>query len=127
RNNFLPDNNNINYGAFCTILMFRAMKKIKIILIICTLYCISACQTLDLNPLDAGSSGNWYSSAEEIEMSLKGLYRHEFWPTQFNNSWDDDLQYRNTLAEINAGTVSSTWPVAKEYWDNAYKNIARAN
>lgn len=103
------------------------MKSIKIIFGICIIWCINACQTLDLNPLDAGASGNWFSSETEIEMSLKGLYRHDFWTTQFSNIWDDDGQNRNTLAEITAGTVNSNWATAKDYWDIAYRNIARAN
>lgn len=101
------------------------MKKINIYLL-GILLIFTGCQDLDINPLDTGSSGNWYSTQTEIEMSVKGLYRDDFWPIS-SFSWDDDNQERNSLSPITNGTISSEWSSPKTYWDNSYKAIARAN
>lgn len=98
---------------------------------ICFLYglliiSIVGCQDLDLNPLDTGSSNNWYQTETHFEMSLKGLYRVPFWKVP-DDSWSDDFQYRNFLSFVAGGTITSENGEVKLIWDNMYKAISRAN
>ena len=46
------------------------MKKIVFIISILMAFTFSACIDLDLNPLSEGSSENWYTTKQEIEMSV---------------------------------------------------------
>jgi hypothetical protein len=90
----------------------------------CTL--LFSCSDLDLNPLSEGSSGNWYSTEEEIVMSVDDLFRDVFWPVD-NQDWDDDYLYRENLTPINNGSITSEWGDNATRWLNAYKAIGRAN
>lgn len=103
------------------------MKTLRnIISIYGILFCLISCQDLNLNPLDTGSSGNWYETEKEFEMSLKGLYRVPFW-NRPSDSWTDDYQYRNTLSFVTGGTITPENGEVKTIWDNMYKAISRAN
>lgn len=87
---------------------------------------MASCGSLDLNPLSQGSSETWNSNAEEIEMSLNGLYKDAFWMTD-NDSWTDDWEYRTTLTEINTATLTGQTTFIRTWWLNTYKAISRAN
>ena len=106
------------------------MKKYLISLIIIFL-AITACEDLNLNPLSEGSSETWFSTKDEIRMSVNDLYRHAFWVPDLDNggrgSWTDDWTSRNTLSSITAGTINGEWGIVVERWRNSYKAIARAN
>ena len=54
------------------------MKKILSITSILMAFTFSACVDLNLNPLSEGSSENWYTTKQEIEMSVNDFYRTEF-------------------------------------------------
>ena len=103
------------------------MKGLKSILFsIFILLNFSACQDLDLNPLSEAASGNWYSSEEEMDMSIYGLFRTTFW--QINDEfWADDQHIRNTLNAINNGSLNGETSFVVTKWQTAYKAIARAN
>jgi len=96
----------------------------SIILLIIVFF--ASCQDLNLNPLYYGSSENWYSSEEELEMSVNGLYRSVFW-SRAEDSWDDDFQSRATVSSITGGTINGESSEVKTLWANSYKAIARAN
>ena len=49
------------------------MKK-SIISLAAGLILFAGCVDLNLNPLTEGSSENWFSNAQEIEMALNELY-----------------------------------------------------
>ncbi|MDR1814854.1 MAG: RagB/SusD family nutrient uptake outer membrane protein [Tannerella sp.] len=102
------------------------MKNIKYTVLSCTLVIMSACNDLNLNPLSEGSSGNWYSTEEEIVMSINDLFRDVFWPLD-DQTWDDDYLYRESLTPINNGSITSDWSDNATRWLNAYKAITRAN
>lgn len=87
---------------------------------------MTACAKLDLNPLSDGSSETWNSNAEEIEMSLNGLYKDVFWPAD-NDEWTDDFMYRDAVNDITGGTINGEVTFVKDWWKNTYKVIARAN
>lgn len=90
---------------------------------------LTACHGLDLTPLSSGSTGNWYSSTDELKMSLNDLYRPVFWPqvTGTNPDASDDMNNRNNLTEFENATITSQNYFIKNYWLNSYKMIARAN
>lgn len=92
------------------------------ILIICTGY---GCSNLDMNPLSSGSSGNWYSTEDEIVMALRDLYRSPFWPVD-SESWTDDYTERDRTGEIIKGTLNGQSSTVTTYWSNQYKMICRA-
>lgn len=104
------------------------MKNINNTLIaIISVLCFYSCQDLDLNPLSEAASGNWYSSEEEMDMSVNGLFRTAFWPMN-DEFWADDQHIRVTLNAINNGSINgeTSDPVVTR-WATAYKAIARAN
>ena len=86
---------------------------------------ICGCGKLDLNPLSSGSSGNWYSTEDEIVMALRDLYRSPFWPID-SESWTDDYTERDRTGEIIKGTLNGQSSTVTTYWSNQYKMICRA-
>lgn len=84
------------------------------------------CADLDLNPLSEGSSENWFSNDEEVNMALNDLYRSYLWH-QDDDSWTDDWTSREALTTITNGTINSEWSTSKSLWANSYKGITRAN
>ena len=101
------------------------MKKIFLITGILSTFIFSACVDLDLNPLSEGSSGNWYSSQQEIEMSVNDFYRTDFFPID-DMSWSDDMTARNTTSAMQNGTLTAENGTIASRWQNFYKGIARA-
>lgn len=93
---------------------------------------MTSCINLDLNPKSSGSSENWYSTAEELEMSLNALYTPAMWYTEGwrlfpTDRWTDDWNQRTQTYDWLGGAISSTWSEGKNHWANYYKGIARAN
>lgn len=101
------------------------MKKILLVTTITSMLTFSACIDLDLNPLSEGSSENWYSTQQEIEMSLNDFYRTDFFPID-SWSWSDDMVWRNTTSNIQNGTMTAEDGTVATRWANFYKGIARA-
>lgn len=89
------------------------------------LLCIG-CAKLDLNPLSQGSSETWNSNAEEMEMSLNGLYKHDFWMLD-EDEWTDDWIFRDGLTAVTGATLNGQDGFISTWWQNTYKCIARAN
>ena len=79
------------------------MKKYGL-LFIGSLFALTACHDLDLNPLSYGSTENWYSNETEIRMAVNELYKSVFWPMDERETtdWADDFCYRETLTEFRA-------------------------
>src|SRR5690554_5055737 len=101
------------------------MKKILLITCIIGAFAFSSCVDLDLNPLSEGSSGSWYSSQQEIEMSLNDFYRTAFF-TIDDITWGDDVAARNTTSVVQNGTMTAETGMVGTRWENYYKGIARA-
>ena len=101
------------------------MKKILIFSIIFLMLIFPSCVELELNPLSEGSSGNWYSSQQEIEMSLNDFYRTDFFPID-DMTWGDDVTARNTTSVVQNGTMTAEHGTVANRWQNYYKGIARA-
>jgi len=101
------------------------MKQLTLIAgITCMLF--SACGSLDLNPLSDGSSETWNSNAEEIEMSLNGLYKINFWMKD-SDEWTDDFIYRDVTTPVTGATINGETDFVKDWWRDTYKAIARTN
>ncbi|KAA6329509.1 RagB/SusD family nutrient uptake outer membrane protein [termite gut metagenome] len=96
------------------------------IFILLGLMTVISCTDLNLNPLSEGSSGSWYSSQAEIEMSVMELYRDVFWP-QDNDEWTDDMTNRDISNPISGATINGEWGTVTSLWTNSYKPIVRAN
>ncbi len=102
---------------------------------ICLVAFLSAtsCANLDLNPLSAASSENWFSSPEEVRISLNDFYRNTFYVIEKDWTLDrntDDWSQRTNIYTIAAGSLnasSTSNPNIKSVWTNTYKNISRAN
>ncbi len=101
------------------------MKKKLSVTSIIVLFTLSACIDLNLNPLSEGSSGNWYSSQQEIEMSVNDFYRTSF-ITIDDQTWGDDLINRNSTSVVQNGTMTAETGMVATRWENYYKGIARA-
>lgn len=102
------------------------IMKLSIYIICAGLFLMTACAKLDLNPLSDGSSETWNSTAEEIEMSLNGLYKDAFWP-QDNDDWTDDFLYRDVTTPITGATINGETDFIRTWWVNSYKAASRAN
>lgn len=103
------------------------MKKILLysICVMAALFTFASCVDLDLNPLSEGSSDNWYSSKEEIEMSVNDFYRTAFFPIH-DVLWSDEIVRRNdNYAPFNSSITAENGTI-KTRWENYYKGIARA-
>lgn len=87
---------------------------------------LNSCTNLDLNPLSEGSVETWYSTETEIEMTLNGFYRHDFWPLN-DDYYTDDYVYRESNHALVNGTFNGQSSEVKTLWTNQYKAIARAN
>lgn len=85
----------------------------------------NSCVDLDLNPLSEGSSSTWYSSKEEILMSLNDFYRTAFFPLE-DPDQADDISRRAVTVAFNNGSLTSENGTIKTQWENYYKGIARA-
>lgn len=109
------------------------MKKIVFNTIIFGVFLgILSCTNLDMVPLAQGSSEDWYSSKQEIEMALNDGYRMDSWRwvidnPDADNKWDDDWVYRNNVSAIVGGSLSGQTGEVNTMWSNQYKVIARAN
>ena len=95
---------------------------------------VTSCVNLDLNPPSAASSENWFSSPEEVRISLNGFFIavlsfviEEGWTLDRNT---DDWAQRTNIYTIAAGSLnasSTSNPNIKTVWSYTYKNISRAN
>lgn len=101
------------------------MKKILLVTFIFSMFTFSACVDLNLNPLSEGSSETWYSSQQEIEMSLNDFYRTDFFFID-DMTWGDDVTARNTTSNVQNGTMTAEDGTVATRWQNYYKGIARA-
>lgn len=95
---------------------------------------VVSCADLNLNPLSSASSGNWYSTPQEIRISLNDFYRESFFIIEHNLAMDrqtDDWAQRNNIYPVAAGTIDATTSKGQIYvaktWSYSYKNVSRAN
>ncbi|WP_430974178.1 RagB/SusD family nutrient uptake outer membrane protein [Sunxiuqinia rutila] len=114
------------------------MKRIAILLIIIISY---SCNDLNLSPLSEGSSENWYSTPEEIEMAVTELFNIDYWDAEltrissgnagysleWTDRFTDDWTARTTTSAVDGGTLTSQTNFVNWTWNNAYKCIAAAN
>lgn len=99
-------------------------KIIAIVTIIIPVLC--SCSDLNLNSPSTPSVETWFSSAQEIEMSLNDLYRLDFWPMD-NDSYTDDWTNRQSNSDIVNGILNGQNGDVTTLWQNQYKAIARLN
>lgn len=100
------------------------MKK-TIIYIFITLL-LTSCYDMDLNPLSQGSSENWYTTEEELMMSVRSLYNIAYWSLD-DDSYTDDWTNRNEVNNITGGTIDGLSSIPTTLWTNKYAAIGRAN
>ncbi len=100
------------------------MKKISLILCLLSALTFSSCVNLDLAPLSEGSSETWYSSAEEIEMSVNDFYKNAFFVI-LDAKWGDEVTARQTTSAVQNGSLTAENGTIAGYWTNWYKLIAR--
>ncbi|MDE5890899.1 MAG: RagB/SusD family nutrient uptake outer membrane protein [Bacteroidales bacterium] len=94
----------------------------------------ASCADLNLSPLSAASSGNWFSSADEVRISLNDFYRETFYVVEQEWSLDrqtDDWAQRTNIYPVAAGSIDASTAKGNIYvattWSYSYKNISRAN
>lgn len=101
-------------------------NKILILSSVALTTSLSACHDLDLDPLSSASSGNWYSTEEQVEMAVTDLYRVGFWRVDGYQwgDWSDDYFCRDVLNAFENGTLNGQTPWVNNLWDVQYKAIA---
>ncbi len=89
----------------------------------------TACADLDLNPLSAASSENWYQNAEQITISLNDLYRlypygvdNEYWTDRRTDDWAQ----RDQVYDLCNGSNTSATGIYGSFWLNMYKAASRS-
>jgi len=101
------------------------MKNLLPILLLIT--SVTACNTLDLNPLSEPSSETFYSNQTELELAVNDLYRLDFWGND-NEQFTDNYWHRGQLGNaVTFGTMNAEDATVQAYWTACYKAIARAN
>ncbi|MGI6573226.1 MAG: RagB/SusD family nutrient uptake outer membrane protein [Fermentimonas sp.] len=105
-------------------------KNIILTFLLSCIFLLNACIDLDLNPLSEGSSENWYSSEEELQMATAYIFHTSIWkrhsPADF--FWHtDDFSYRTNLGVINGSTLTGSTGIVTAAWNDAYNCIANAN
>ena len=84
------------------------MKKIHVLIYMIVLLSVTSCVNLDLNPPSAASSENWFSSPEEVRISLNDFYRSTFFVIEEGWTLDrntDDWAQRTNIYTIAAGSL----------------------
>lgn len=87
------------------------MKKIHILICMIALLSVTSCVNLDLNPPSAASSENWFSSPEEVRISLNDFYRSTFFVIEEGWTLDrntDDWAQRTNIYTIAAGSLNAS-------------------
>lgn len=101
------------------------MKNLVYILLLTA--SVTACNTLDLNPLSEPSSETFYSNQTELELAVNDLYRLDFWGND-NEQFTDNYWHRGQLGNaVTFGTMNAEDGTVQAYWTACYKAIARAN
>lgn len=107
------------------------MKKIIILLLPVSIFILTGCQDLDLNPLSEVASENWFKNDEEFQMSVAKLYETDNWGNLYYvyNLWrdTDDQSYRTTTTAIAGGRITGQTGTITRCWDYSYECIANAN
>jgi len=116
--------------------------KNKILYYIVVVVLLSSCHELDLNPLSEGSSGNWYSNEQEVEMAVGYLFNIDYWDNEltqntdyetyawkdeWTDSYSDDWTARSALSVVTGGTINGQSGAVVYTWKNTYTCIAAAN
>lgn len=102
------------------------MKKTKLLYAVTVLFTLAACADLDLNPLSETSTGNFYSTQDDLEMAINDLYRNAFYYVD-DEMMTDNMTQRTVTNAVVSGTISSEWSACRDLWTNCYKAIARVN
>ena len=87
------------------------MKKIHVLICMIALLSVTSCVNLDLNPPSAASSENWFSSPEEVRISLNDFYRSTFFVIEEGWTLDrntDDWAQRTNIYTIAAGSLNAS-------------------
>ena len=105
-------------------------KNIIFSFLLCGIFLLNACVDLDLNPLSEGSSENWYSNEEELQMATAYIFNTSIWKrfSPADGFWNtDDFSYRTNLTEITGSTLTGTSGLVSGTWNDAYRCISNAN
>ncbi|MEZ0609288.1 RagB/SusD family nutrient uptake outer membrane protein [Fibrella sp. WM1] len=88
---------------------------------------LSACNSLDLNPLSEPSTATFYANQTELELAVNDLYRLDFWGND-NEQFTDNYWHRGQLGNaVTFGTMNAEDATVQAFWTACYKAIARAN
>ena len=100
-----------------------------IIILSLALLLFTGCETLDLKPQTAVSTGNFFNDATELQIALNGLYEQGLWRLD-ESYWDDDGHHRGGGQRNNAisrATLNATSGEIEPAWNLGYEAIKRAN
>lgn len=93
-----------------------------------------SCENMDLDPMSSLSTGNWYTTVEEIEMGVNEAYRmregwqKDYWADEdYQANFTDDANYRDEISSYKGGTMNSEDGYVNRKWDGFYQLISRMN
>lgn len=93
---------------------------------LCAGVLLASCYDLDLNPLSEGSNDTWYSTENELTMSVRFMYAEKYWNLE-TDAFTDDWTSRADLSGITDGTLNGQSGTVADLWQLSYEAIARAN
>lgn len=88
---------------------------------------------LDKQPLDALSSNSFWTTENDVNLALAGVYsKSTAWSgasyiTLFDAVSDNGIRTKIDAFPFNTGTLNPTSSIVKDYWNNSYSQIIACN
>jgi len=109
------------------------IKLIVITLFVSSLFFSCEDSILDKQPLDQLSTSNFWTTAEDVELALAGVYnKATAWTRQthiceFDINTDNGTDRKINQAFLTYGNLNTSTGEIKSYWNNSYREIAGCN
>jgi hypothetical protein len=88
---------------------------------------------LDKQPLDQLSTTNFWTTADDVDLALAGVYNKvTTWSSadhicEFDNNTDNGIDRKPNQSFLSYGTLNPATSDIKSYWNNSYREIAGCN
>ena len=99
----------------------------------CLLFISCEDGVLDKQPLDQLSTSNFWTTPEDVDLALAGVYnKATTWSSadhicEFDNNTDNGIDRKANQSFLSYGTLNPATTDIKSYWNNSYREIAGCN
>ena len=113
----------------------KTYRKTNIITVFILIIFLVSCQNeiLDKQPLDQLSTENFWTTPEDADLALAGVYnKATTWSSadhicEFDDNTDNGIDRKANQAFLVYGTLNPATSNIKSYWNNSYREIAGCN